>query len=350
MVKFFEYRHPFELECGTVLPGLRLAYHTFGQLNPEKNNVVWVCHALTANSDVYEWWPGLFGPNDFFNPGEHFMVCVNMPGSCYGSTHPLTLNPETGEPYYHDFPLITIRDMVKAYQLLKHHLGIENIQVMIGGSMGGQQAMEWAIEKPEEITHLVLIATNAVHSPWGIAWNESQRIAIRADSSYSTRKKDAGQAGLKAARAIALLSYRHYDAYKIKQTDTDNTRLYNFQASSYQQYQGEKLAQRFDAFSYLTLTHAMDSHNVSRNRSSLAEALGKIKAKTIIIGIRSDVLFPPVEQEILAEYIPQSTLHFIESDYGHDGFLLETKQLTTILKQEIIWPFNSLSVYSDSAV
>ncbi|MFS8615728.1 MAG: homoserine O-acetyltransferase [Solitalea sp.] len=317
----------FELESGSILPGLEIAYHTWGDFRPEKNNVIWVCHALTANSNVPEWWPGLFGEDCYFNPRDHFIVCANILGSCYGSTGPLSANPETEKPYYGSFPTVTVRDMIKAHQLLAKHLGITKIHTILGGSLGGQQAMEWAITEPDRIDHAILIATNAVHSPWGIAFNESQRMALTADETFGLPSPDAGAKGLKAARAIAMLSYRNYKTYELTQTDEDRSRLENYRACSYQQYQGQKLVNRFNAYSYWTLSRAMDTHDVARNRGSLERALGGITARTLVIGISSDVLFPITEQQLLARLIPGA--HFVEIDsvYGHDGFLIETALL-----------------------
>src|SRR5476649_2505158 len=180
-IQTYKYEKPFELVSGQRLPGLEIGFHTYGKLNKGRDNVVWVCHALTANSDVFDWWKGLFGENDYFNPDDHFIVCANIVGSPYGSTNPLSENPVTGQPYYLAFPQFTVRDIVKAHQLLADHLGINHIEILLGGSLGGQQAIEWAIMEPDRIKNLILIATNAKHSPWGIAFNESQRLAISAD-------------------------------------------------------------------------------------------------------------------------------------------------------------------------
>ena len=169
----FEHQGIFKLESGRELPGFHLAYTTMGRLNPDGSNVVWVFHALTANSDPSEWWPGLVGKGKYFDPEQWFIICVNMPGSCYGSIGPLDIDPRSGKPWYHDFPFFTPRDMVRAYMLLRDALGIGRIFVGIGGSMGGQQLLEWAIEEPEAFHHIVPIATNAVHSPWGKAFNAS---------------------------------------------------------------------------------------------------------------------------------------------------------------------------------
>ena len=324
--------YPFKLESGEILPELQIAYHTYGKLNPEKNNVVWVCHALTANSDVFDWWKGLFGPAYLFNPEEYFVVCANIIGSCYGTTGPLAINPETNRPYFQSFPAITTRDMVLAHDLLRQHLQINQIHTLIGGSLGGQQAMEWAILKPQLVRNLILMATNAFHSPWGIAFNEAQRLAIRADETFAHNIPEGGKHGLKAARAMALLSYRHYDAYCKTQKEEDLNKIDLYKASSYQDYQGEKLINRFDAYSYFALTKTMDAHHVARNRGSVVNALACIKAKTLVIGISSDLLFPVSEQQYLAQHIENAVYEEIDSFYGHDGFLIETAKLTQLIE------------------
>ena len=322
----------FQFELGGQLDEIEIAYQTFGKLNKEKNNVIWVVHALTANSNVFEWWPGLFGENDFYNPEDYFIICANNLGSCYGTTGPIhPTNPEKN--LYHDFPFVTIRDMVNAHEMLRQQLGIEKVHTIIGGSQGAQQIIEWNILHPHVFERCVLVATNAKHSPWGIAFNESQRMAIVADESYQLKKPDAGQKGLAAARSIALISYRNYLPYTNTQSETSNEPAKDFKASSYQRYQGEKLVKRFNAFSYVTLINAMDSHNVGRGRASVENALSHIKAPTLIISISNDLLFPPSEQEFLHQHIKNSKWVSIYSDYGHDGFLLETKQLTTIINE-----------------
>ncbi len=333
MTSIFNYNHPFHLESGVTLPGYHLAYTTHGKLNETKNNVVWIFHALTANSDPAEWWDGLVGNGKLFDPSKYFIVCVNMPGSCYGSFGPLDTNPETNKPYYHQFPFFTIRDMIRSYQPLRISLGIKKIHVGIGGSTGGQQLLEWAIEEPELFEHIIPLATNAYHSPWGIAFNASQRFCIENDKTWKEENEKAGIDGMKVARGIALLSYRHYETYLLKQSEDNLDKLNDFKSESYQWYQGEKLGKRFNAFSYYFLSQSMDSHNVGRNRGDIESALKKIKAKTIAIGITTDILFPLREQQYLAEKIPGAEFKFIHSSYGHDGFLLEYEKIGQIVQQ-----------------
>jgi homoserine O-acetyltransferase len=328
----FSLPSPFALESGDELAGARVAYRTWGQLNATRDNVVWVCHALTANADVLDWWPGLFGAGCFFDPADWFIVCANVLGSCYGSTGPLAADPATGQGRFKDFPLLTIRDLVGAHEALRQELGLAHIHTLIGGSLGGQQALEWAASQPDSIGHLVVIATSARHSAWGIAFNEAQRLAIEADATYHENRPGGGDAGLAAARAVALLSYRGYDAYANTQTEPDADRLRDFRASSYQRYQGHKLVARFDAYSYVVLTRVMDSHNLGRGRGGVAAALASVRARTLVLGITSDVLFPVSEQRAIADGIPGAAYGELDSSFGHDGFLLETVKITRALE------------------
>lgn len=331
MQQFFHYPCEFQLESGELLPELTIAYHTFGKLNPEKNNIVWVVHALTGSSNPTEWWSGVVGENCVVDPNKHFIICANCLGSPYGSTCALSTDPRTGEPYFHTFPMITIRDIANSFDLLRKHLNIQKIRLLTGASMGGQQALEWAVMSPDTFDNLLLIATNAKHSPWGIAFNESQRLAIMADQTWQKRVANAGSAGLIAARSIALLSYRSAQGYNTTQAD-DEEKIDGFKVLSYQKYQGEKLSKRFNAFSYWTLSKAMDSHNIGRNRGGIETALSSITAKTTILGIESDILFPLEEQNFLYRYIPNARLDVIQSELGHDGFLTESSKVTNVIK------------------
>lgn len=328
----FHYNGSFQLEAGRKLPGFQLKYTTLGRLNHERSNIVWVCHALTGSSDFTDWWGELFREGSAFDPREYFIICANLPGGCYGSTGPLSFNPETGKPYYHSFPLLTNRDVVNAFDLLRQELKIEKIHTLLGGSLGGQQVLEWAILKPDVFEHIIPVACNAVHSPWGIAFNEAQRLAIEADASWKNDDLRAGLEGLKAARAIGMISYRYYDTFGKTQAEKTNETLEGHRASTYQRYQGQKLANRFNAFTYWCLTKMMDSHNVARGRDGFREVLGQIKARTLVIGIDSDILFPVSEQRFLAENIGGAEYREITSLYGHDGFLVEFDQLDIILK------------------
>jgi homoserine O-acetyltransferase/O-succinyltransferase len=331
-LKYFHSKQPFKLEIGETLPEITIAYTTLGKLNASKSNVIWVCHALTGSADVAEWWSGIVGEGKLFDPAEHFIICANVLGSHYGSTSAISINPKSGSPYFHDFPFISVRDIANSFYLLCNHLNINKINTCIGGSLGGQQAVEMAIMYPDLIENLILVATNAQFSPWGIAFNETQRMAIAADPTWQNNTENAGQAGLKIARAIALLSYRNYQTYSITQQRSNEPLDRKFRAATYQHYQGEKLVSRFNAFSYWTLTCIMDSHDVGRGRGEVKDVLKRIKSKTLVLGIESDVLFPINEQQFLAANIPNAKLETMDSLYGHDGFLIENQLLTKAIR------------------
>ena len=328
-MNFYHHQAPFELESGAVLPEISIAYHTYGTMNADGSNVVWVCHALTANSDPADWWKGLVGEGSLIDPERYFIVSANMLGSCYGSTGPTSIDPETGKPYYATFPKVTIRDIVAANILLRKHLGIGSIYLLMGGSMGGYQVLEWAVMEADVIKHLFLIATSPSESAWGVAIHTTQRLAIEADSTWRDASPDAGARGLKAARAIGMLTYRNYSTFQQKQTDPDPEKTDEFKASSYINYQGDKLVKRFNAFSYWLLTKAMDSHHLGRGRGGdLITVLHSIHQPALIMGIRSDILCPLDEQRFMAAHMPGAKLVEIDSDFGHDGFIIETKQIT----------------------
>ncbi|WP_347158161.1 homoserine O-acetyltransferase family protein [Pontibacter chitinilyticus] len=329
----FHYPQEFELESGAVLPGLQLAYTTFGQLSPKRDNIVWVCHALTGSSDFTDWWAGLFGEGKLYDPSRWLIVCANTLGGCYGSTGPLSINPRSKQPYFHDFPAFTNRDVVGAFDLLRKELGFSQVHTLIGGSLGGQQALEWAIQQPTVFQRLVHVASNARHSAWGIAFNETQRMAIRQDPSWAGNTEQAGLDGLKTARAVAMLSYRHYNTYQETQQEPGNSITDDFRAATYQVYQGEKLAQRFNAYTYWLLSKAMDSHHVGRNRGGLRQALAHLQARCLFVGVDTDILFPVEEQRYLHEQVRGSAFAILTSNYGHDGFLVEVDQLTNAISQ-----------------
>jgi homoserine O-acetyltransferase/O-succinyltransferase len=330
----FYYKEKFALAGNRSINAFHLRYTTYGNLNKNKDNVIWVFHALTGNSVIHEWWSGLIGENKIFDPKKYFIICVNNPGSCYGSISPLDKNSATNRAYYRSFPFFTIKDVVNTFEILRQHLQIKKIKIGIGGSMGGQQLLQWAVNKPTLFEHIIPIATNARHSAWGIAINASQRMAIEADATWKNKNNDAGKKGLAVARSIAMLSYRHWDIYNANQTEKEFTKIEDYKSDSYQRYQGEKLANRFNAFSYYFLTKTMDSHSLGKNKIAIIKALNKIKSKTLVISIATDLLFTPNEQKFIAHNIPNAIVKNIHSIYGHDAFLVEYKQL-----EKIITPF-----------
>jgi homoserine O-acetyltransferase/O-succinyltransferase len=244
----------------------------------------------------------------------------------------LDINSITGKKYYHNFPFFTIKDIVRAYEKLQMYLLIKKIHIGIGGSMGGQILLQWASNKPTLFEYIIPIATNAVHSAWGIAFNASQRMAIEADSTWKNKNNNAGKKGLAVARSIAMLSYRHWDIYNTMQTDKTSNRIEEYKSESYQRYQGLKLSNRFNAFSYYFLTKTMDSHRLGKNENAIIKALQRIESKTLVISITTDLLFTPNEQLFIKNHIPQASIKNIESAFGHDAFLIEYKQLIKIIK------------------
>lgn len=334
MIQTYSHDRPFRLESGVELPRLEIAYNTYGTMNPDRSNVVWVCHALTANSDVADWWPHTVETGCFLDPAKWFVVCANILGSHYGTTGPLSVNPATGAPYYGDFPDFTIRDMVAVHRVLADALGIGRIHALVGSSVGGFQAVEWAVNEPERFDKLVLIATAPVATPWAIAIDETQRMAIEADPTYGERRPDAAMAGLAAARAIGLLTYRGGEGYNLTQRETEPGKLLPRAAHrpcSYQQYQGLKLCRRYNAYSYVKILDAFDTHDVGRSRGGLEKALSRISAQTMTVGITTDMIFPPAEMRRLAAAIPGAAYEELASDFGHDGFLVEHQRLNDIL-------------------
>ena len=322
---------PLELESGEDLPSYDLAFSTYGTLNPDKSNVIWVVHALTGDSNAAEWWNGLIGEDKFFDPANHFIICANLLGSCYGSTNPFSENPQTCQPYFYDFPQVTTRDLAASLEKLRVHLRIEKIQTLIGGSLGGQVCLEWALTLGQKLENAVILASTAKSSPWVVGFNETQRMAIESDCTWGECHELAGAKGLETARAIAMLTYRHPDDLKIKQSEVEE-KLDGFRAASYLRYQGKKLAKRFNALSYWTLTKAMDSHDLGRNRGGIEAALKLIEAKVLTIGVNSDLLFLPSESQFISQKVKRGTYKEINSTAGHDAFLIEFEQLTYFLK------------------
>lgn len=319
----------FNLEAGGVLEDINIRYHTSCK-SPEGRKVIWICHALTANSDASDWWNTLVGPGLLFDTEKYFVICANILGSCYGTTGPANY-PKAP---MRQFPLVTIHDLISAHELLREHLGIEKIDFLVGGSNGGFQSIEWAVSHPDVVENLCLLATSAVVSPWCTATLEAQRMAIRADATFDEQKDlNGGADGLAAARSMALTTYRNYEGYVATQYEPDMDFMLANRAVTYQQYQGKKLVNRFDAYSYYTLTLGVDTHNIGRNRGGVEAALTRVTAKTLCIGIDSDILFPVMESARMAAGIRDGRLEVITSRFGHDGFLLEHEQIGAAIKK-----------------
>uniref|UniRef100_A0A7S1BC21 AB hydrolase-1 domain-containing protein n=1 Tax=Corethron hystrix TaxID=216773 RepID=A0A7S1BC21_9STRA len=337
----------FDLENGTKLPVVQLKYKTYGKLNNSRDNVLVVCHALTGNASLHSWWGGLLGKHKAFDTEKYLIVCCNIPGSCYGSTNPQSVNPNTGTVYGKSFPDISVKDTVKLQlSLLQEELNILSVKAVIGGSFGGMQALEFAVQAGSKnanfvsrdgspyVRSVVAIACGATHTAWQIAVSEVQRQAIYADPKWKEDPFNSTK-GLEVARQMAMVSYRTPQGYQKKfgrQLQTQDSPPYGsktqWKAKSYLEHQGKKFIHRFDPITYVKLTEQMDSHDISRNRGvSVEEVLGQIKIPVCVLGIDSDVLYPLSEQEELVKYIPDSELFVIRSDEGHDGFLLEQDQV-----------------------
>ena len=341
----------FTFEAGGSVSNIEVVYHTSNRDYQPGDRVVWLCHALTANSNPMDWWPEMVGKGCFIDPEKDYVVCVNIFASPYGTTGPRSIKNEevrikncSEEPTqnskfkiqnYLDFPKITVRDMARLFPIVRKYIGIEKVDLLVGSSIGGFQALEWAILEPEVIDRAAFIATAPRVTPWLGAWMESQRMAIEADPTFRACESLAGgQKGLEAARALSLISYRTFEGYNLTQAEQDEDCLFAQRVASYERYQGEKLVKRdFDAYSYYYLTYSVDSHNVGRKRGGVAAALGQIQAKSIVITITSDGLFPPVEGQEWAKHIPRAQYIEIESKWGHDGFLLETEAIVQSLSR-----------------
>ena len=351
----------FTFEAGGSVRGIEVVYHTSNRDYQQGDRVVWLCHALTANSNPMDWWPEMVGKGCCIDPEKDYVVCVNIFASPYGTTGPRSafkadggkvsgfqsLKDETAKretmklfnytegftPF--DFPKVTVRDMARLFPIVRKYIGIEKVDLLVGSSIGGFQALEWAILEPEVIDRAAFIATAPRVTPWLGAWMESQRMALEADPTFRACESLAGgQKGLEAARALSLISYRTFEGYNLTQAEQDEDCLFAQRVASYERYQGEKLVKRdFDAYSYYYLTYSVDSHNVGRKRGGVAAALGQIQAKSIVITITSDGLFPPVEGQEWAKHIPGAEYIEIESKWGHDGFLLETKAIAKRLEE-----------------
>ncbi len=318
------------LEMGGKLEQPEVYYSTYGKLNAEKSNVVLVCHALTASSDVEDWWSGLFGTQKVFDSERDFIICINNLGSPYGTSSPKSLNPE-GERYGLQFPAYTLRDNARLHINLLNHLGIEKIKLIIGGSCGGNIAQEIAIMLGDKVDQMIVMCCSTYETPWVISIHESQRIALQADPSLEDKSDSAGKNGLRGARAFALPFYRSHRSFIVRQSEESIDKMDDFKASSYVRYQGEKFVNRYDAHCYYKQLTALDTHNIGRGRESIISALQDISASTLAIGFSSDLLIPVVEQKMIAEYIADGTYIEIDTIYGHDAFLIETEKIQSAI-------------------
>ncbi len=343
--KLHTFTKPFITESGCQIPEPKVAYQTWGTLNSRRTNTVVVCHALTGDTAASEWFGGLFGPGKVLDPDRHFIICINAPGSCCGSSGPASINPKSGKKYQADFPRVTIRDMVRLQQKLLDELQISEIKLVIGGSMGGMQALEWCImdDRPQSA---VLMGMGKNHSPWAVGISHAQRQTVYSDANWNSgyySEENQPEKGMAAARMIAMNSYRSPVDFgqKFGRLQDESGQ---FQIESYLNYQGEKLAKRFDAVSYVRLTQAMDSHDVARNRGSYEQVLEQIQIPTLVIGIDSDMLYPVQEQHELVRLLPDGRYRELKSTHGHDAFLIEFEKLNKIITPFLMETPTSLTI------
>jgi homoserine O-acetyltransferase/O-succinyltransferase len=326
-------KYPFVTEGGFTFPEIEVDFKTWGKLNANRDNAVVICHALTGSAAADSWFSGLFAPGGILDTGDYFVICANVPGSCYGTTGPRSINSDTGKPWGGDFPRITIRDMVNVQRKLLDMIGVNGIEFVIGGSMGGMQALEFGI-MDERVRAMVPIAMGMAHSPWAIGISEAQRRAIYSDPNWQGGHYTNGTRpvnGISTARMMAMITYRTAGLFNERFGRNPQDGQDIFQVESYLNYQGQKLAGRFDAVTYVRLTQAMDTHDISRGRGSFRDVLAGVNIPAMIIGIDSDVLYPVSEQKELASMLPLGQYSEITSIYGHDAFLIEFRQLQGML-------------------
>ncbi|PWK15869.1 homoserine O-acetyltransferase MetX [Tumebacillus permanentifrigoris] len=327
------------LESGAVLYEVDVAYETYGELDASGSNAVLVCHALTGDAQAANWWDGVLGPEQVLDTARYFLVCANVLGGCNGSTGPQSVNPASGKPYGSAFPTISIRDMVHVQHLLLQALGVRSLHLVIGGSMGGLQAIEWAVSYSSFVRHCIPIASAQQLSALAIAYNDTMRTAVTNDPAWSGGDYYGGTGpvqGLALARKIGMITYRSYELFADR-FGRETARDECYQIESYLDHHGQKLVNRFDAGSYLCLLKAMDHHDIGRGRGGLQAALQRITAKLLWVGIDSDRLYPAVEQRACYEALRTAGVDCeyaeIRSVHGHDAFLIECQQTSQIVKR-----------------
>jgi homoserine O-acetyltransferase len=331
----------FTLEDGTTLRDVPVAYQTWGTLNAAGTNAVVVCHALTGDTDAADWWSGLLGPGRALDPTEDFVVCLNVPGSPYGSVSPLTANPVSGRRYGADFPAFTTRDTVRLHRRALERMGVRRVRCAIGGSMGGMHALEWAFETTDDgapfVQSLAPIAVGGRHTAWQIGWSEAQRQAIAADPKWNGGDYDPDDPptdGLATARMMAMVSYRSQPSFdrRFGRKTMPEQEAQPYAVETYLRHHGEKLVDRFDANCYVALTEQMDTHDVARDRGEYEAVLSSVEQPALVVGIDSDVLYPLPEQRELAAHLPRARLEVLSAPHGHDSFLIELDALNEIVE------------------
>jgi homoserine O-acetyltransferase len=353
--KFFDLPRPLALDGGATLFPVTLAYETWGTLAADGSNAILLCHAWTGDAHAAGaahahpapgWWEGVVGPGMAIDTDHWFVVCSNVLGGCQGSTGPASPHPDDGRPYGSRFPVITIRDMVRAQARLADELGVRRWHSVIGGSMGGMQVLEWAITFPERCGSIVPIATCTQSSAQQIAWGAIGRRAVQLDPKwrggdyYDAPDDDGPWQGLAVARMVAQVTFRSDNAFTDRfgreladgATLRDGLDLWQrFEVERYLDYHGDKLVRRFDANSYLIIGKAMDLHDVGRHRNGLRPAMERIVSPTLVMGISSDILYPAYQQRQIHDMLlaagTKSDYVEIDSPNGHDAFLIDLDQV-----------------------
>jgi homoserine O-acetyltransferase len=358
--KFFTFdpNRALALDGGSVLYGVTLAYETWGTLSAEGDNAVLLCHAWTGDSHAAGsaddghpapgWWEGIVGPGLSIDTNRWFVVCANVLGGCQGSTGPASPHPADGRPWGSRFPVVTIRDMVRAQVRLADHLGVRQWHSIIGGSMGGMQVLEWAITFPDRVRSIVPIATCSQASAQQIAWGAIGRRAIRMDPKwnggdyYDAPDGEGPWEGLATARMVAQVTFRSDNVFTDRfgreladgATLRDELDLWQrFEVEKYLDYHGDKLVRRFDTNSYLIIGKAMDLHDLGRGRGGLGAAMARATMPALVMGISSDILYPTYQQRQIADALPGSEYVEIDSPHGHDAFLINLDQVAAQVKR-----------------